>query len=203
MAKNLVAEGKIISLTAPYDVNSGAGMLVGNIFAVALMTAVSGAAVDAQRIGIFDLNKQSGAGITFTQGDRVFWDNTNKRCTSDANGNRLIGLCTSAAANNDATVRVLVGHLPPPDAADAALSATSNLNFPSVAAANSQDLTIAVAGAAVGDAVMLGLASAPTAGIVFQSFVSAADTVTVRATNITAAPVDPAAQDIRVTVVKK
>ena len=200
--KNLVAEGRIINLVAPYDVNSGAGLLVGSIFAVATMTVTSGSKVDAQRVGVFDLNKQANAGITFAQGDAVYWDNANKRCTSAAGGNRLIGVAVDTAADASALVRVLVGHVPLPDAADAAMSATSNLNFPSVAAAGSQDLTIAVQGAAVGDAVMLGLASAPTAGIVFQAFVSAANTVTVRATNITAGAIDPAAQDIRVTVIK-
>lgn len=202
MAKNYVAEGHIINLVAPYDVNSGGGLLVGSIFAVALMTVTSGNPVDARRTGIFDLTKQGGAGITFVQGDRVYWDNANKRVTSAPAGNRLIGTAMAAALNADVTARVLVGHLPPSDALDAGLTATANLNFPSIAAAASADLTIAVAGAAVGDTVSWGLASAPTAGIVFQAFVSAADTVTVRATNITGGAIDPAAQDIRVTVVK-
>jgi len=59
-----------------------------------------------------------------------------------------------------------------------------------------------VTGAAVGDRVSLGLPAAPTAGIVFQAFVSAADTVTVRATNITANPVDPASATYKVKVSK-
>lgn len=72
------------------------------------------------------------------------------------------------------------------------LTASAALNFPSINAASQADLTITVTGAAVGDEVSLSLPAAPTAGIVFNAFVSAADTVTVRATNITAAPVDPA-----------
>lgn len=80
------------------------------------------------------------------------------------------------------------------------LSATASLDFGSINAAASADLTITVTGAAVGDSVSVGLAAAPTAGIVFQGFVSAADTVTIRATNITASPVDPLAQTIRATV---
>ncbi|MBP9100482.1 MAG: hypothetical protein KBF68_03705 [Nitrosomonas sp.] len=84
----------------------------------------------------------------------------------------------------------------------ACLTATAALNFASIAAAASEDLTITVAGAAVGDSVSLGLPAAPTAGIVFNAFVSAANTVTVRATNITAAPVDPASATYRATVIK-
>lgn len=84
----------------------------------------------------------------------------------------------------------------------AVLTATAALNFASIAAAASEDLTITVAGAAVNDSIASGLPSAPTAGIVFNMFVSAANTVTVRATNITAAPVDLASATYRATVIK-
>lgn len=84
----------------------------------------------------------------------------------------------------------------------ARLTATAALDFASINAAASEDLTITVAGAAVGDSVSLGLPAAPTAGIVFNAFVSAANTVTVRATNITAAPVNPASATYRATVIK-
>lgn len=79
-------------------------------------------------------------------------------------------------------------------------SATAALDFASIAAAASADLTIALPGAAVGDKVSLGLPAAPAAGLIFQAFVSATDTVTVRATNITAAPVDAASATYRVSL---
>lgn len=78
------------------------------------------------------------------------------------------------------------------------LTATTSLDFPSIAAAASADLTITVTGAAVNDGVTLGLPAAPTAGIVYQAFVSAVNTVTVRAINITAVAIDPASQTFRV-----
>jgi hypothetical protein len=80
------------------------------------------------------------------------------------------------------------------------LSASATLDFGSIAAAASADLTITVTGAATGNTVILGLPAAPTAGIIFQGFVSAANTVTVRATNITGAPVDPASASYRAAV---
>lgn len=88
------------------------------------------------------------------------------------------------------------------EVAKARLTATATLDFGSIAAAASADLTITVAGAAVNDSVSLGLPAAPTAGIIFRGFVSAANTVTVRATNITAASVDPASATYRATVIK-
>ncbi len=84
----------------------------------------------------------------------------------------------------------------------ARLTATATLDFGSINAAASADLTITVAGAAVNDSVSLGLPAAPTAGIMFRGFVSAANTVTVRATNITGSPVDPASATYRATVIK-
>lgn len=82
------------------------------------------------------------------------------------------------------------------------LSATAALDFASIAAAASADLIIAVSGAAVGDAVSLGLPAAPTAGLLFQAFVSATNVVTVRATNITAGAVDAVSATFRATVYK-
>lgn len=78
----------------------------------------------------------------------------------------------------------------------------ANIDFANMAAAASNDQNVAVPGAELGDSVSLGLPAAPTAGIVFQAFVSLANQVTVRATNITAGAVDPAAANYRVTVVK-
>jgi hypothetical protein len=82
------------------------------------------------------------------------------------------------------------------------IKASSSLNFGSINAAASATLTITATGAAVGDAVALGLPAAPAAGIVFNAYVSAANTVTIRASNITAAPVDPDAATYTVVVVK-
>lgn len=74
------------------------------------------------------------------------------------------------------------------------------IDFPSIAAAASNDQTVTLTGVAVGDAVYLGLPAAPQAGLIFQGFVSAANTVTIRAMNITASAVDAASATYRVTV---
>jgi hypothetical protein len=72
------------------------------------------------------------------------------------------------------------------------LVSVATLDFPSISAASTQTLTVTVPGAAVGDVVAIGLPATVNAGIVFDARVSAADTLTVRAMNITASPVDPA-----------
>ena len=81
------------------------------------------------------------------------------------------------------------------------LTASASLNFPSISAASQADLTITVPGAATGDEVIMSLPASPAAGIVFNAFVSAANTVTIRASNITALAVDPAAASYGVIVI--
>lgn len=82
------------------------------------------------------------------------------------------------------------------------LTATASLDFGSIAAQSSADLTVTVTGAATGDAVVMGLPASPSAGVVFNAFVSSANTVTIRATNATAAPIDPASATYRATVIQ-
>lgn len=81
------------------------------------------------------------------------------------------------------------------------LTATAALDFPAIASLSSADLAITVTGAAVNDGVILGLPAAPTAGVVYQAFVSAANTVTVRAANATALAIDPPSQTFRVVTI--
>lgn len=85
---------------------------------------------------------------------------------------------------------------------EATLTATASLNFAEIAAAASATLTITVPGAAVGDAVAIARPASPTAGLIIEGFVSATDTVSIRATNITASPIDAAAATYRATVFK-
>ena len=61
-------------------------------------------------VGEFELPKQPSLAIS--AGDRVFWDNTNRRITTTATNNFHVGFCTVAAAASDATVRVLLGRGP-------------------------------------------------------------------------------------------
>lgn len=86
------------------------------------------------------------------------------------------------------------------------LSATASLDFDlSGSGVTCQDLTITVTGA-VGDddTVLIGMAGSlgSTAGVQITGFVSATNTVTVRACDVTAGNPDPTAQTVRATVVQ-
>lgn len=82
------------------------------------------------------------------------------------------------------------------------LRASATLDFPSAAAGAGNNLTVTVNGAVVGDTVLIGLRAAPTGGLIFSGWVSAADTVTVRAQNPTAGAVDAASAVYDVVVLK-
>jgi hypothetical protein len=81
------------------------------------------------------------------------------------------------------------------------LSATASLNF-DLTAVTVEDLTITVTGAATGDVVTLGVPNGSvTTSVQFTAWVSAADTVTVRA-RTSATGEDPASGTFRATVIK-
>ena len=94
--KNYVQPGNTLTLTAPYGVTSGEGLLVGSIFGVAAGDAASGATVEAALTGVFDLTKIGSQ--AWTVGAKVYWDDTNKRCTTVATDNTPIGVAVEAVA---------------------------------------------------------------------------------------------------------
>ncbi|WP_294312751.1 DUF2190 family protein [uncultured Sphingomonas sp.] len=101
--KNYVQKGENLTLTAPRDLKSGEGFLVGAIFAVASAAAVQGAPVVGVTEEVFDLPKAAGA---VTPGSKAYWDNTAFVVTTNASGTVLIGAFTQAAASGDANGRV-------------------------------------------------------------------------------------------------
>ena len=94
--KNYVQPGNTITLTAPYAVASGDGLLVGSIFGVASGAAALGETVEATLSGVFDITKIGSQ--AWTAGAKIYWDDTNKRTTNVATSNTLIGVATEAVA---------------------------------------------------------------------------------------------------------
>jgi predicted RecA/RadA family phage recombinase len=117
--QNYVHRGETLTVTAPYTVVTGQGVVAGNIFGVAVFNAASGASLEIVTWGVFDLAKDAS---TFNPGDKVYWDNVNFVATSappaspsTTPGNREIGVADLIQASGvnapggltgDATVRV-------------------------------------------------------------------------------------------------
>lgn len=102
--KNFVQQGNTLTLAAPYDVASGAGFLVGVLFAVATASAVSGETVEGVTQGVFDLTALNTD--TAEVGVKAYWDNTNKQVTAVATDNALIGVFVAVKANGSVIARV-------------------------------------------------------------------------------------------------
>jgi predicted RecA/RadA family phage recombinase len=100
---NFIKSGDHLTLAAPYDVLSGGGFKVGNLFGVAANDTLSGADVECSIEGVYDLAKDSS---TFAQGDLAYWDDSAKKVTSTVASNLLIGAVEVAAATGVAVVRV-------------------------------------------------------------------------------------------------
>ena len=109
--KNLLQKGDVVRATAPANVASGVGMLVGSLFGVTQIAVSSGALVDIAVEGVFVLAKATGA--AWTEGARIYWDDTAKNCTPTASTNKLIGVAVMQTtgvmpASGDTTGTVLL-----------------------------------------------------------------------------------------------
>ncbi len=102
--KNFVQDGDTLALTAPYDVDSGAGAKIGSLFGVAVADVLSGKTGQFKMTGVFDLPKTSAQ--AWTVGALIYWDDSNKVATSTASTNLCIGIAVAAAANPSSTGRV-------------------------------------------------------------------------------------------------
>lgn len=96
--QNYIQPGSTISAVAPYDVSSGGGCLVGVTFGVAVADAANGTPVQLLTEGIHGLAKQAGQGWTAWT-TLIYWDNTEKRCTTSPTGNTLIGVAAATAGS--------------------------------------------------------------------------------------------------------
>lgn len=124
MATNFVQPGDTITVAAPYDRSSGEGVLVGSIFGVALEDADYDASESLliSRVGVWSLTKVGSQ--AWTVGAQIWWDNSNKYCTTTADGNTFIGVCVEAVADGAGDTTGKVALMPSGRANVAALAGT-------------------------------------------------------------------------------
>jgi predicted RecA/RadA family phage recombinase len=103
--KNYVQKGDTVTLPAPYDRLAGQGAKIGALFGVAVNDVLSGADGEFLLTGVVDLPKVS-AQAWSSIGTLIYWDNTDKVCTTTASTNLCIGVNVATAANPSATGRV-------------------------------------------------------------------------------------------------
>lgn len=100
--KNYVSQGNTLAITAAAAIASGDGVLTGSLFGVAAGDIAVGEDGIVELTGVFDLPKA--ASQAWTVGAKVYWDDTNKRCTTVATGNTLIGAAVLAVGGTASEV---------------------------------------------------------------------------------------------------
>lgn len=102
MATNMIQDGVVLEVTAPYAVTAGAGVQVGTkLHGIALAAAANGAAVRIATRGVWSVAKVSAQ--AWAVGDLIYWDNTAKLFTTTSTSNLLVGVAVAAAANPSST----------------------------------------------------------------------------------------------------
>lgn len=112
--KTYIQPGESLTIPAPADVLSGAGVKAGVLFGVAQHNALSGADVSIATTGVFELAKTSAQ--AWTVGAAIYFIPGSGLCTTAAtSGNLLIGVAAVAAANPSATGIVRLNGSAPAD----------------------------------------------------------------------------------------
>jgi len=103
-----VQEGNAIDYTPASAVSAGDVVVQGDLVGVAKKDIEANQLGALAVAGVFDFAKESGGGVTFSAGQKAYWDDTNKvAVTTDGGGaNKYVGKAVAAAADADSTVRV-------------------------------------------------------------------------------------------------
>jgi len=168
--KNYIQPGETLTLTTDRAVSSGGGFLKGSMFGVAASDVTSGDSGQFVVEGVFLLAKTSAQ--AWTEGDRIYWDDTNHRCDSDGTVGQLIGAATADASNPSSTGYVRLNESVPsgsegPQTAIASLTdnsggATADGTIGAVTAPTA--LTDNGGGTADGTVASMAASTAPTTG---------------------------------------
>ena len=100
--KTYSSPGEVVTLTAPTGgVVSGTAYLIGSLVVVAVVTAAETLKFDALARGVVSHAKVSAQ--AWTEGVKLYWDNSAKNFTTTSGGNTLVGVAAAAADNPSAT----------------------------------------------------------------------------------------------------
>lgn len=104
--KNFIQPADVVDMAPGGAVASGAGVLIGSIFGVAMAALTSGVPGPVVIKGRVTLPRLSSE--TWTAGMVVYWDNTNSRLTLVSTSNTKVGFSPVAVASGPATADVVL-----------------------------------------------------------------------------------------------
>ncbi|MEW4530216.1 DUF2190 family protein [Maioricimonas sp. JC845] len=108
MQAHFIQAGDAIDHTPGSDVAAGDVVVQGDLVGIAKRDITAGELGALAVTGVFDVAKQAGGGVTFSTGDKAYWDDTNNVAvtTDGAGANKLLGKATADAADADDLVRI-------------------------------------------------------------------------------------------------
>ena len=103
-----IQEGSAIDYTPGADVAAGDVVVLSDLVGITKRDIKANALGALAVMGVFDIAKESGGGVTFAVGGIAYWDDTNNVAvaTDGAGANKQIGKVVKAAADADPIVRV-------------------------------------------------------------------------------------------------
>lgn len=128
--KNYIQSGDAINYLVPNATTIAAGDVVAvgaNLTGIAVNSGVAGDTIVVNLCGVYELTKDTP--LVITQGDRLFWNASNKEITKTVT-DRPIGVAFAGAASADTTVLVSLyeaGVRFQPQAAEADLAGGANV----------------------------------------------------------------------------
>jgi len=97
VATNFVQPGTTVTMVAPSGgATAGVGILIGQLFGVALETVLEAASFEMAVEGIFTLAKTDELAIAI--GDPLYWDDTAKCVNATSSAQKEVGFAMSAVA---------------------------------------------------------------------------------------------------------
>lgn len=105
---NFIKPGHVVTLTAPSGgVVAGICYLIGALLVFAKTTAAEGEEFEGAVDGVYE-NAPKTTGQSWTEGAKVYWDNTAKKFTTTATSNTLVGVILAAAASADTVGTIML-----------------------------------------------------------------------------------------------
>lgn len=107
---NFVQVGEVIPVTAPVGgVVAGRPVLIGSLGVVPCVTADAATVVSALVTGVVEYARATGGGTAWTEGLKIYWDESAKKFTKSVisdPGDFLAGVAVAAAGDSAATGKV-------------------------------------------------------------------------------------------------
>lgn len=106
--KNYVQSGEYLEITAPAAISSGDGVLIGDLFGVAVTDIANGENGNLAVEGVYSLAKATDVGSGGTIWNPAYFDATQKKVTAIASGNTQVGIFAETTLDAATSAKVLL-----------------------------------------------------------------------------------------------